>query len=92
MKPSDDSKKKTPEGSGRIFSDEEIQGFVDLGNVLMDIHNRLISEGWKIDLKTGVFTSPDGVPYTKETMGQYHEEQKKKHKAELQAKRQHKNG
>ncbi len=90
MKPSDDSTKKTPEGSGRIFSDEEIQGLVDLGNVLVGVHKRLISEGWTI--KDGIFTSPDGVSYTKETMGQYHEDQKKKLKAELLAKQQRKNG
>jgi len=90
MKPSDGSEKKTPEGSGRIFSDEEIQGFVDLGNVLMDIRKRMISEGWTI--KDGVFTTPDGVSYTKETMPQYHEDQRKKRKAELQAKRRPQNG
>lgn len=80
MRPSDDSKKKTQTGTSRIFSDEEIQSFVDLGNVLMDIHKRLISEGWKIDLKAGVFTSPDGISYTKENMMQYHEDQKSKAK------------
>ena len=90
MKPSDDSTKKTPEGSGRIFSDEEIQGLVDLGNVLVGVHKRLISEGWKIDLKTGIWISPDGVSYTKETMGQYHEDQKKK--AKLQSKQRPQNG
>ena len=68
-----------------------MQDIIDLGNVLYDIHKRLISEGWKIDLKTGISISPDGVSYTKETMGQYHEDQKKKHKAELQAKRQSSN-
>jgi hypothetical protein len=88
MKPSDDSTKKIPEGSGRIFSDEEIQGLVDLGNVLVGVHKRLISEGWTI--KGGIFTTPDGVSYTKETMAQYHED--KKRKAKLQSKQQRKNG
>ncbi len=80
MKPSDGSKKKTQTESGRILSDEEIQGLVDLGNVLMDIRKRMISEGWTI--KDHVFTSPEGVSYTKETMAQYHENQKKKNKLE----------
>ena len=88
LKPSDDSKKKTQTESGHIFSDEEIQSFVDLGNVLMDIRKRLISEGWKI--KDGVFTSRDGVSYTKGTVAQYHEDQKKK--AKLQSKQRPKHG
>ena len=89
MKPSDDSKKKTQKESGDIFSDEDIQDIVDLGNVLMDIRTRMISEGWKI--KDHVFTSPEGVSYTKETMHLYQEERGKKRKAELKAKRQRKN-
>gem|GEM_PF-2971582 len=76
MKPSDDSKKKTQTESDRIFSDEDIQSFVDLGNVLMDIRKRLISEGWII--KDGVFTSPDGVLHTKETLAQYRPNQRKR--------------
>ena len=84
LKPSDDSTKKTPEESGHIFSDEEMQDIIDLGNVLYDIRKRMISEGWKINHKQGIWPSPDGVSYTKETMGQYHEDQKKK--AKLQAK------
>ena len=91
MIPSDDSKKKTQKDSGDIFSDSDIQEIVDLGNVLYDIHKRLISEGWKIDLKTGISISPDGVSYTKETTHLYHEEKEKKRKAELQAKRQSSN-
>lgn len=78
MKPSSDSEKKTQKESGDIFSDEQIQNIVDLGNALYDIRKRMISEGWTI--KDHVFTSPDGVSYTKETMGLYHEDQKAKAK------------
>ena len=90
MIPSDDSKKKIQKDSGDIFSDSDIQEIVDLGNVLMDIRVRMISEGWVI--KDHVFTSPEGVSYTKETMHLYQEEKEKKRKAELKAKRQRKNG
>ena len=65
-----------------------MQDIIDLGNALYDIRKRMISEGWVI--KDHVFTSPDGVSYTKENMGQYHEDQKKKRKAELLAKQQRK--
>jgi len=91
-KPLTDSEKKTLKESGEIFSDEAIQSLCDLGNVLYDIRQRMISEGWKIDHNQGIWISPDGVSYTKETMGQYHEDLKKKRKAELLAKRQRKNG
>ena len=90
MIPSDDSKKKTQKDSGDTFSDEQIQNIVDLGNVLYDIRKRMISEGWTI--KDHVFTSPDGISYTKENAMRYHADQKRVDKGELQVKRQRKNG
>lgn len=68
-------KKKEP-----LFTEEEFQNIVALGEVLRDIHRRLISEGWKI--KDHVFTSPDGISYTKENIAQYEVGQKKKAKLE----------
>ncbi len=70
------------------FTEEELANIVAYGEVLRDIHKRLISEGWTI--KDGVFTTPDGVSYTKGTMVQYHEDQKKK--AELQSTQRPQNG
>ncbi len=67
-----------------------MQNIIDLGNVLYDIRKRMISEGSKIDHKKGIWTSPDGVSYTKETMAQYHED--KKRKAKLQSKQRPQNG
>ena len=65
-----------------IFTDEEINSLVEYGEVLRDIHNRLVSEGWVI--KGGVFTSPDGIAYTKENADQYFQDKKKKLMDEVQ--------
>lgn len=73
-----------------IFTDEEIESLKELGDVLRDIHNRLISEGWVI--KGGVFISPDGISYTKENADQYFKDQKKKLKDRVQSTRRAKNG
>lgn len=59
-----------------LFTDEELQNIIEYGEVLRSIHNRLISEGWTI--KGGVFTTPDGISYTKENAAQFREDQKKK--------------
>lgn len=71
-----------------LFTDEEFENIVALGEVLRDIHKRLISEGWKI--KDHVFTSPGGISYTKENIAQYEVDQKKK--AKLQSKQRAPNG
>ena len=65
-------------GKPDLFTDEEIKSLMELGEVLRGIHARLSAEGWKI--KDGVFTSPEGVSYTKRTIAQYHADQKKKAK------------
>ena len=41
-----------------IFTDEDIQSFVELGEVLRKIHNRLLSEGYVI--KDGKIIAPQG--------------------------------
>lgn len=73
-----------------IFTDEQIKDFVELGEVLRRIRNRLISEGWTI--KDSVFTSPDGVSYTKEGADQYFQDKKKKLKDEVQSTRRARSG
>ncbi len=81
LKPSDGPKKKTQTESGHIFSDEAMQNIIDFGNVLYGIRKRMISEGWKIDHKKGIWISPEGVSYTKETLWQHDEDVKAKAKA-----------
>lgn len=66
LKPLTDSEKKTLKGSGKIFSDEQMQDIIDLGNALYDIRTRMVSKGWKIDHKNGIWTSPDGVVHTRD--------------------------
>jgi hypothetical protein len=46
------------------LSDESIASLTKLGEILMRIHNRLISEGWII--KDEVFTPPPGCQPPKE--------------------------
>lgn len=76
----------TQKETDNIFSEDCVASLTELGEVLRGIHKRLISEGWTIE--DGVFTSPDGVSYNKQSAMQYCEGQKKKRKAELLFKRQ----
>ena len=70
-------------GKKRIFSDEEMASIMELAEVLRDIRKRLISEGWTI--KDGVFTTPEGISYTKETAAQYAADKRKKAKGGVQS-------
>ncbi len=48
--------KKIKGNTQTIFTDEDIQSFVELGEVLRKIHNRLLSEGYVI--KDGKIIAP----------------------------------
>lgn len=41
------------------LSKEAMESLQTLGQILNGIHRRMLSEGWKINLKTGEFISPE---------------------------------
>jgi len=51
-------KTKTMKKEIQPLSDEEMASVREYCEILRDIHNRLVSEGWTI--KDGVFTNPAG--------------------------------